>query len=124
MHPFWDNLYDDLKDRRYGMLFFGTLLVVIGLLCLGAFTGILMSTQYGPGIMMAVVPGIIIFMVVLVWRWVRGRKHREEAMKYANLSRDELAKARSKLKRQMNFKVTAKPARRAAPRPPDTNLKY
>jgi hypothetical protein len=124
MHPFWDNLYDDLKDRRYGMLFFGSLLaVLLSLGVLGALDAA-WGTHYGPEILIALVPGIIILIIVWIWRWVRGRKQREEAMKYANLSRDELAKARSKLKRQMNFKVPAKPARRAAPRPPDTNLKY
>jgi hypothetical protein len=64
----------------------------------------------------------------LVWRWIRyRRKCRQEQLKYAALSRDELAKARSKLKSQMKpmkIKTSARPARRPVPRTPDTNIKY
>jgi hypothetical protein len=124
MNSFWQNIYDDCKDRRYGNLFFASFFIALGLAGAVAAIGAITGSNNGPEILLALVPGVIVFAAGLAWRCYRGRKRREEALKYANLSRDELAKARSKLKRQMNFKATTKPARRVTPRSPDTYLKY
>jgi hypothetical protein len=36
MKSFWEESYDSVKDRRYGMLFFSTLLVFFGAIIVGA----------------------------------------------------------------------------------------
>ena len=64
-------------------------------------------------------PGIGIFFIAFsYWRIRRMRKRRQERLKYATLSRDELAKARSKLRNSMS------PARQAEVNMPDIDLKY
>ena len=122
MKSFWEKSYDGAKDRRYGMLFFGTLLVFFGAIALGAgvygFSGTITFQEYSlPILLGAAVYFIVLF--VLVWRWFRrARKCQQERLKYASLSRDELFKARSKLRNEVKL------IRRPAPRAPDTDLKY
>jgi hypothetical protein len=140
MNSFWNNLYDDVKDQRYGTLFvaalfIGTPLFVLGL-CLANETYADLSnalTQY-PDIgifqlVCLVLPGLALIAMALFWRrWNRtGRKDRWNRIKYSALSRDELLKARSKLKGQMKpvkFKRLERSGNPAALRTPDTNLKY
>jgi hypothetical protein len=129
MDPFWSHIYDDCKDRRYGRLFLVTILIACGLLLPVAALSANLSRDELQEIGLALLPGIALVTAALVWRWIRyGRKSRQERLKYSNLSRDELAKARSKLKNQMKlvkFKTETRSARRAmTPRKPDTNLKY
>jgi hypothetical protein len=128
MNSFWSNIYDDCKDRRYGTLFFITLLIVCGLVSLALAIRLCLGSDQLHEVGLALLPGLALVLAALVWRWIRyGRKRRQERLKYAFLSRDELAKARSKLKSQMKpmkSKTPARPGRRPAPRPPDTNIKY
>jgi hypothetical protein len=141
MDPFWNNIYDDVKDRRYGTLFMATLFIGLPLLALAlvAASGIfaeLMDVFAGyPDIStfqflsLVVLASLALLAVVLLWRhWIRtGRKARRDRLKFSSLSRDELLKARSKLKGQMKpvkFRLVERPAKRVAPRAPDTDLKY
>jgi membrane protein implicated in regulation of membrane protease activity len=130
MNSFWTKIYDDCKDRRYGALFLVTVFICWGLLIAGMAISAITGSNHLQEFLMALAPGIIIFAVAAVasgWRWIRGRKRRREQLKYSALSRDELAKARSKLKNQMKpikIKEQTKPAGRAVSRAPDTNLKY
>jgi len=119
MKSFWEESYDSVKDRRYGMLFFATLLVFFGTIILGAAIYALMSANDLQQFIVPALPGIGIFLIALSWWGIRRmRKRRQETLKYAALSRNELANARSKLKNN------TKPMRRAAPRPPEIDLKY
>lgn len=141
MDPFWNNIYDDVKDRRYGTLFFTTLLIGTPLVILGLF--LVHATFADFRDFLAGLPGISTFQIVclvllaalalmamaMFWRhWVKiGRKAREDRLKYSNLSRDELLKARSKLKNNMKpvqFRAVERPGKPVALRAPDTDLKY
>ena len=98
MNSFWNNLYDSAKDRRYGMIFFVAVAGLFGLFLLGGFIYGITSANNLREYFLWALPGIGIFAVILSWRFIRReRKPREERLKYAELSRDELAKARSKL---------------------------
>jgi hypothetical protein len=141
MDPFWNNIYDDAKDRRYGALFLATLflglpLLVVALGAAGAIFAEIMTvlTEYPdvgafPVVCLFLLTGVALMATALFWRhWTRiGRKARQDQLTYSNLSRDELLKARSKLKGQLKtvkFRLVERPAKRVAPRAPDTYLKY
>ena len=118
MPSIWDNFYDSFKDRRYAALFWSTLMVLIGLLVLGAFIeAILSGLDLGYFLEALVVPAILF----LVWGVVKFRQaylRNREKLPRGPLSRDELRVARSKLRHGM------RPIQRPVPRAPDTNLKY
>jgi hypothetical protein len=141
MDSFWNNIYDDVKDRRYGTLFLATLFLGLPLLALalgvaGAVFAELMDVLNGyPDIgtfqflYLVLLGSLALMAMVLLWRhWIRvGREARQNRLKYSNLSRDELLKARSKLKGQMHpvkFRLVERPAKRVTLRAPDTDLKY
>ena len=144
MDPFWNNIYDEDKDKRYSGLFIGVLLflfVGLPLLVLGLtnicdilpnFLNVLVGyPDVNKFQVVCLVLAGILSLVVMVFfwrRWIRvGRKVRQDRLKYSNLSRDELMKARSKLKNNMNpvkFRAVERPGKRAALRAPDTDLKY
>jgi hypothetical protein len=130
MSSFWRNAYSDEKDRRYGTLFFVTLLVVLGTVVLFGALGANLSSYQLQDICIVALPVVILTIILLCWRWIHvERKNRSERQKYASLSRDELAKARSKLKSQMKPVVKLGKQmkfgeKRPAHRPPDTDLKY
>jgi len=130
MKSFWEDAYDDGKDRRYGMLFFSTLLAIfISLGLIAIFCGVAEAfpTELGAAMLVTVVIFISV-LCISIWRWARGRNRREEQAKYASLSRDELFKARSKLKNSTKpvvFRIEQRPPKQAPPqRKPDTYLKY
>jgi hypothetical protein len=146
MDPFWNNIYDDDKDKRYGTLFLAVILVsIFGVpllfaifegfsdMCSGFkdFIGEYPVMNVYEVICLALEAVLLLVAIGLFGRrWMRiGRKIREHRLKYSNLSRDELLKARSKLKKNMNpvkFRAVERPAKRQGPtlRAPDTNLKY
>jgi hypothetical protein len=127
MYPFWSNIYDDVKDRRYGALFFSTLLALFVSLGILALIGALTN---GVGL----VPAFIVFAipcavacVCAVSNCVRAWKHRDGSLNSSTLSRDELAKARSKLKKETKaaaFRTERRRTRLVITRVPDTDLKY
>lgn len=119
MKSIWEESYDSAKDRRYGMLFFATLLVFFGVLILGGMIYEIMGATNFQEFVLPALPVAGIFLMAMGWRWIRrARKRRRERLKYAALSRDELAKARSKLRNN------TKPASRTAFRAPDIDLNY
>ena len=119
MKSIWEESYDSAKDRRYGMLFFATLLVFFGVLILGGIIYGIMGANIFQEFVLPALPVAGIFLMAMGWRWIRrARKRRRERLKYAALSRDELAKARSKLR------SNTKPVSRTALRTPDIDLKF
>jgi cbb3-type cytochrome oxidase subunit 3 len=99
MNPYWSNLYDHFKDRRYAALF----LIALG--------GLVLSP--------ILLPAMGLYFLGRGWSAFRlARENRRNQLRYSPLSRDELLAARSKLRNGM------KPINRPAPRVPDTFLKY
>ena len=131
MDPFWQNVYDNSKDRRYGGLFLATLLALIGSLTIGALIcGIANAPdlqKYLPALLASFFT-FILLLAWMVWRCIRFElKCRKERLKLSALSRDELAKAKLKLKKEIRpvaFRREKRPARLAPRRMPDTDLKY
>jgi biotin transporter BioY len=103
MNSIWSNLYDKAKDRRYGVLFFSSLIAVFVVFLLGALLyNILGGIDFSPFDLQAhfleLMPGIVILMVALAWRGVRrARAQRGKRFRREELSRDEILKVRSKL---------------------------
>lgn len=119
MKPIWEEFYDSTKDRRYGLLFFSALLMFLGVAALGGMTYAIAGADTFGEAVHSMLPAVGIFLVVLNWQLIsRARRRREEKLKFDALSRDELAKARSKLRNG------TRPIRPVDFREPDTDLKY
>jgi cytochrome b len=122
MAPFRNNIYDYSKDRRYAAVFFVTLVMLPGLLIVGAFLCVLYNNDYGAKygkyIWLGFLVAALLAMALIfgVFRAIRGR--RQGKLRRQQLSRAEIRAARSKLESKM------KPASRAMPRKPDIDLKY
>jgi 5-bromo-4-chloroindolyl phosphate hydrolysis protein len=119
MNSFWDNQYDNFKDRHYAALFWSTLMALIGLLALGVIIAAVLSGVGMQQYFQKALPAIGI--LGLAWVFLKSRQAQmrsRERLTHDPLSRDELRVARSKLRNGM------KPIQRPAPRVPDTNLKY
>lgn len=130
MDPFWSKVYDSGKDRRYGALFFTTMFLLFGILAVSGMFAVLANGN-PEEVFGALVTMVIIFsgaFAIAILRWNRWRKLQRQQLKYSTLSRDELAKARSKLKKQMNgvrFRQVSRPVKqKPRARAPDTDLKY
>ena len=99
MNPFWSHLYDRVKDRRYGSLFFFTLLGLLGLLVL---FGWLLQSSLRDSLLNALpITAVFVMVWFIVTLW-RALTHRYGDSKYPRLSSDEVAKARSKLLKNRN----------------------
>ena len=128
MNHNWNNVYDVVKDRRYARLFFNTLWVVLGMvLMLGILSANLDADQL-EAVCAITMPVVILMAMGMAVRWIRlERKYRREKLNHDALSRDELAKARLRLKRPVwpvRFKTQVKSTSRTTPRALDTYLKY
>src|SRR5947208_3443329 len=101
MNSFWGTIYDAVKDRRYGMLFFCTFFGLIGLFLLTLIAGTITEVNVLQDHFLEIMMGMAAFVLGLGWHWVRrAKKQRRERLRFAALSRDELDKARSKLTRR------------------------
>lgn len=119
MESFRENSYDRNKDRRYGLLFLAALLIFLGTATLGLMIHGIAGANSFPEFVLPALPGVIVVLAALAWRAVcHARRNRRLRSKYGSLSRDELLKARSKLKTGL------KRVQPPAPSVPDTDLKY
>lgn len=127
MHPFWSHIYDQSKDRSYGALFFSALVILLGLLGVAALIGVMTSSAgLVPALILFVVP-FSIALVCIVANCIREWNHRHGTGNRSTLSRDELAKARLKLKKETKaaaFRTGRRPARLVMNRVPETYVKY
>jgi len=103
MNSFWNNLYDWSKDRRYAALFLVTFIIFLGLAIPGVILYLNAKTlSLRPGY---AVPGTCGLVVTLTWTAIRRvRRRRRHRSAFSPLSRDELAKARSKLVKERTFR--------------------
>jgi hypothetical protein len=109
MNSIWGNLYDKFKDRRYGILFFSSLIGVFVMVFVGMLFGnILGGIDFGglnlQSHWLELVPGILIILAALIWRAIRrAQAQRGKRFRREELSRDEIRKARSKLVNRNNI---------------------
>lgn len=95
MNSIWNNLYDKVKDRRYGALFTVSAVASVGVLFAGK--GIEAAIEeFGWQPFLGVFMG---FCVLMSWRIWRQSRLPRERLRFAPLSCDEMRKARSKLVR-------------------------
>jgi len=100
MKSFWADIYDAVKDRNYGILFFTTFLgLIIGFCIIGlivAIVGPVAAESY----LVPTLAGFGCFTVVAALISIRRAwRRRVERSNVGVLSRDEIHKARSKLMR-------------------------
>ena len=98
MNFFWSNVFDYFKDRRFAAVFFGTLMVLTGLLAAGFLMYQFVLAYQLQGYLVYTWP--VFSFAFLVWFgrvFKRARDRRHDRYKSSPLSRDELNKARSKL---------------------------
>ena len=113
MNSFWNQLYDRHKDRRYANLFFVTLLCFVGLIV--PILAIILHAGTFELHPLYLLPGIVGILIAVIWGTIRHFRRQRHTPAFPRLSRDELRKARSKLKNSFKrFRAKA----------PDTDLKY
>ncbi|MGD0252046.1 MAG: hypothetical protein ABSC01_05060 [Verrucomicrobiota bacterium] len=105
MNSFWSSLYDNYKDRRYGILFLTALMAFLGVLAVGAVLGAVFSAFDLQDYWLQALPGAGFLAAAWIWRGMRrARAKRQNRSRYASLSRDELRVARSKLVKGQSLK--------------------
>jgi len=115
----WEKAYDSVKDRRYGNLFFAGLAVSLGLAGLVVMSHGAADAEGAQKFVLSMLAGASLLLAVLIaWAVLRARRRRGGRFRSAPLSRDEMLKARSKLRNGM--RIVQPPA----PRAPDTDLRY
>ncbi len=91
MHSFWGNVFDYFKDRRPANTFIAALVILLILLPIGI--------CFYPLLVKGLPFAAVIFLGLLVRAIVRARRRWRDRYKISPLSRDELSKARSKLRK-------------------------
>jgi len=105
MNFFWDNVFDYFKERRYGAIFFGSLAMFFVVFMLGTLSFQVFSAYQLEDYLVYAVPALAgLFLIWIICGIRRQRARRWDRYKFSPLSRDELAKARSKLRTARNFK--------------------
>lgn len=90
MHSFWGNVFDYFKDRRPAHTFIIALVVLLVLLPIGIWAC--------PFLIRGLPFAAVIFLGLLVRAFLRARRRWRDRYKISPLSRDELSRARSKLR--------------------------
>jgi hypothetical protein len=110
MKTFWGEIYDGVKDRRYGMLFLTTLAAVFGLCALAMLLGEILRNSVNEGsdaaIYLEQILPTILFLIFAALIWIGIHRHRPLSQKTKfqrqQLSQIEITKARLKLVRNRN----------------------
>ncbi len=105
MNFLWGNVFDYVKERRYAAIFFVTLGLFFLAMLLGSFLLRIAEDSNSQPYWPVVMSGMGLGLAALIWRGIRRmRRRRLSRYQMTPLSRDELAKARSKLTTNHNFK--------------------
>lgn len=102
MNYFWNHFFEGTKERRNAVIYVCTVMVVVA----GGVAGFLFIEAFD---LLRYLPfflaGAGLLLAVLIWRGFRQmRARRLGRYKSSPLSRDELAKARSKLRKQATLR--------------------
>ena len=96
----WTDLYDSVKDRRYGTLYIGATMIVAGV-CVIAQASRELFEEYGHEIANWAIAIAVVWFLIAVFRFTRdllaNRSAKPGGSNAAQLSSDEVSKARSKL---------------------------
>jgi hypothetical protein len=104
MNHFWGNLFELFNERRYAPFFVGVLAALFGTAIAGALFYQLVCAYELQGYLAAILPGAGLTWLACVGLGIRRlRARRMNQYKISPLSRDELAKARSKLRTKPTF---------------------
>ncbi len=99
MDFFWSNVFDYFKDRRFAAVFFCTILCVAGILIAGSVFYESIGPENFQSFLTYSLPVVALAMGAWIWRGIaRALARRRDRYKTSPLSRDELSKARSKLR--------------------------
>ena len=95
MNSIWNNLYDRVKDRRYGALFTVSAVASVGVVFAGkGIEALVESVGWQPFL-----AGFFALCLAMAWRMWRLSRMPRERTRFEPLSCDEMRKARSKLMR-------------------------
>jgi hypothetical protein len=104
MNYFWGNLFELFNERRYAPFFVGVLAALFGTAIAGALLYQMVCAYELRGYLIAILPGAGLIWLACIGLGIRRlRARRSNRYKTSPLSRDELAKARSKLTTKPTF---------------------
>jgi hypothetical protein len=100
MNFLWDNIFEYWKERRYALLFVTSMFMVFALLLIACIVGELLQNQSSKEKAVYILPGVLVVLGVWAWGFIgRFRRRGDNRYEPSPLSRDELHKARSKLRK-------------------------
>jgi hypothetical protein len=99
MNYFWGNVFEYFKDRRFASVFFGTLVALVVVLFIGVIVNqVIQAYELQDDVPYLLAGAAFVFVAWITGGIVRARARARNRYKNPPLSRDELIKARSKLK--------------------------
>jgi high-affinity Fe2+/Pb2+ permease len=105
MNFLWDNVFEYFKERRYGAIFFSALVAFLMVFFIGAVViKLIIDNGFQDYLFFAVSVMGMLFLFWIAQGIARLRRRRWDRYKSSPLSRDELSKARSKLRTKQSFK--------------------
>jgi hypothetical protein len=105
MNFFWGRVFEYWKERRLAFIFVSTLMLFFGAIGLGRLCYLALDSFGWLRHLPLVLAGIGLVFAALIGRAVyESRRRRADRYKSSLLSRDELSKARSKLRTKSTFK--------------------
>jgi len=101
----WNNVFEYFKERRYGAIFFGALAAFFLVFSIGALViKLIVESGFQDYLVDALLGMGALFLFWIGLGIARLRRRRGDGYKSSPLSRDELSKARSKLRTKQTFK--------------------
>ena len=105
MNFFWDRVFEYWKERRLAFIFVTSLMLFFGAILLGRICYVALDSFDLLGYLPLALTAVGVLLGVLVGRAIyESRRRRADRYKPSVLSRDEMSKARSKLRTKSTFK--------------------
>lgn len=100
MNFLWDNIFEYWKERRYAFLFVTSMFMLFALLIIACVVGELLRNESFQEEAVYILPGVLVILGAWVLGFIRRfRRRGNNRYEPSPLSRDELHKARSKLRK-------------------------